>query len=261
MQALVRTITTDGAPELRIRERTVEMDRIRRELFLCHVLNYIWIELFLRLDYSIQLAVCQKGVRLEPFLYNIFWPDGSWYVLFIPSRYCDQSIVVDSCLGICECRNALYRSYSHIFHSTTFEQRAEEILTSQAQSLSYCQNTTQTIVTSTATATTLSNSTQAPRPLTSTSELPVGRRVNIAAAIGGSLGGALSLVMLGGIIAILRYRGHLRRIRAARDPSLGSHNLAENKSPEMLANAVTPFLGHYPTVSSSKLLPSECTIH
>ena len=88
----------------------------------------------------------------------------------------------------------------------------------------------------------------------------MGKRVNIAAAIGGSLGGALSLVMLGAIIAILRYRGHLRRLRAARDPILDSHNLTENKSPETPASAVTPFLGHYPTVPWSKPLPSECTL-
>ncbi|KAI0734898.1 hypothetical protein C8Q72DRAFT_331117 [Fomitopsis betulina] len=27
---------------------------------------------------NVQLAVCQKGIRLADFLYDIFWPDGSW---------------------------------------------------------------------------------------------------------------------------------------------------------------------------------------
>ncbi|KAH9832211.1 uncharacterized protein C8Q71DRAFT_266693 [Rhodofomes roseus] len=28
---------------------------------------------------TLQQAVCDRGIRLGDFLYNIFWPDGSWY--------------------------------------------------------------------------------------------------------------------------------------------------------------------------------------
>ncbi|EPS97700.1 hypothetical protein FOMPIDRAFT_123291, partial [Fomitopsis schrenkii] len=54
---------------------------------------------------SVQLAVCQNGVRLEDFLYSIFWADGSWY-------------------------------------SPDFEQSAQAILASQTKPLNPCQNTT-----------------------------------------------------------------------------------------------------------------------
>ncbi|EPS94389.1 hypothetical protein FOMPIDRAFT_62388, partial [Fomitopsis schrenkii] len=43
--------------------------------------NGTWMTFRLRLPDSVQLAVCQNHIQLEDFLYSIFWPDGSWYVL------------------------------------------------------------------------------------------------------------------------------------------------------------------------------------
>ena len=153
------------------------------------------------------------------------------------------------------------RSYSRLYCSTVFEQRAQEILASQMQSPTYCQNTTQS-ATFTAAPTTSSDGTQSPPPPASISKLPVKGKVDLSAAIGGSLGGVLGLVVLGAIIANLRYRRRLRQLRTAKDPKLDSHNLSEDRSgSETPARVITPFVGQYRAASSPARLPSECTIY
>ncbi|EPS97701.1 hypothetical protein FOMPIDRAFT_1127896 [Fomitopsis schrenkii] len=51
---------------------------------------------------SIQLAVCQNGVRLEDFLYSIFWADGSWYSIIILLR---TKLILMTSVGTCEYRH------------------------------------------------------------------------------------------------------------------------------------------------------------
>ncbi|EPS94388.1 hypothetical protein FOMPIDRAFT_1063203 [Fomitopsis schrenkii] len=196
----------------------------------------------LRLPESIQLAVCQNGVQLEDFLYSIFWADGSW-------------------------------------DFPDFEQSAQVILASQTKPISPCQNTTQSATstsvsttqsaTSTSVSTTQSaTSTSVPTMQTTTStsapttsggsqtpEAPVGGKVDVAAAIGGSLGGALGLVVLGAIVMILRYR---KRLRAA--PMNDSHDLSQIRVGSMYENIVTPFSGQYRAVSSSGNVPKGTPI-
>ena len=153
------------------------------------------------------------------------------------------------------------RPHSHLYHSTVFEQRAQEILTSQTQPLTYCQNTTQS-ATSTTAPTTSSDGIHGPPPSASTSQVLVKGKVDLSAAIGGSLGGVLGLVVLGAVIALLRYRRRLRQLRAARDPILDSHNFSEDRSgSETPARVITPFVSQYRAASSPARLPSECTIY
>ena len=79
IQAVARTTTIDGVPESQIRARTVAMAGIKRERPV-HLLKYTCANLVSRLPENIQSAICPNGVRLEQFLYSIFWPDGSWCV-------------------------------------------------------------------------------------------------------------------------------------------------------------------------------------
>ncbi|KAI0734850.1 hypothetical protein C8Q72DRAFT_328663 [Fomitopsis betulina] len=161
---------------------------------------------------SVQLAVCQQGIRLENFLYGIFWPDGSW-------------------------------------NFTDFEQQAQQILASQSQSLSYCQNTTQnvTIVTWSSAHTV---DTQSVLPAAATSadnDAPVGGKTDTTvAAVGGALGGALGLLALGVIVAMLLYRRRLRRSSAV--SMADSHDLSQNAHTSIL----TTFVGRNDSVLQSE---------
>ncbi|EPT04126.1 hypothetical protein FOMPIDRAFT_1046587 [Fomitopsis schrenkii] len=145
-----------------------------------------------------------------------------------------------------------------------FEQRAQQILASQGQPLSHCQNTTQstplTTIPNTQNATSISApTTSSPGgshtvpPPAPTSGASAGGKVNISAAVGGSLGGALGLVVLGAIIAILRYR---RRSRGTTEvPKIDSQNLSQDKVESMPESVVTPFFGKFQAISSSDHLP------
>ncbi|KAI0734897.1 hypothetical protein C8Q72DRAFT_331056 [Fomitopsis betulina] len=153
---------------------------------------------------SLQLSVCQKGIRLEDFLYSIFWPDGSW-------------------------------------NFVEYEQRAQQILASRPQSL-YCQNTTQNATSTASVAHTTSSG--------NSSVPPAVGPTNLMAAVGG-LGGALGLVVIGVIIAIIFYRRRLRR-RAAL--AVGdSPGLSHNQHESIPSSVVTPVFGQSKTVSQVQL--------
>lgn len=146
---------------------------------------------------------------------------------------------------------------SLLYHSTDFEQQAQQILASQSQSLSYCQNTTQnvTIVTWSSAHTV---DTQSVLPAAATSadnDAPVGGKTDTTvAAVGGALGGALGLLALGVIVAMLLYRRRLRRSSAV--SMADSHDLSQNAHTSIL----TTFVGRNDSVLQSEHTSSQCTI-
>ncbi|KAI0728161.1 hypothetical protein C8Q72DRAFT_412054 [Fomitopsis betulina] len=159
---------------------------------------------------SLQLAVCQNRVRLEDFLYKIFWPDGSWNFL-------------------------------------DYEQQAQQLLASQNQSLNYCNNTQNATSTASSAHTAVA-----------TSEAPVAGKVNLAAAVGGSLGGVLGLLVIGAIVVILLYRGRLRQLRGTSAVSVAdSQDLSQHKHEGIHASIVTPFFGQYRAASQSGRMPKR----
>ncbi|KAI0734883.1 hypothetical protein C8Q72DRAFT_791619 [Fomitopsis betulina] len=165
----------------------------------------------------VQLAVCQKGIRLEDFLYSIFWPDGSCAALTF-------------------------------YHSPDFEQQAQQLLVSQPQSPSYCTNTTQ-IATSTASfahTMSLGDSSIPPAANTSAGSVPpVVEKTNSPTAIG-ALGGALGLVVIGAIVAILLYRRSLRRRYAVLVAGIQERPNTHEGVP---ASGVTPFFKSFQDVA------------
>lgn len=202
-----------------------------------------------RLPDSLQLAVCQNRVRLEDFLYKIFWPDGSWYAFCSFSgerngliwRYLQElvSTKVNSTVLL-----------SHLHHSLDYEQQAQQLLASQNQSLNYCNNTQNATSTASSAHTAVA-----------TSEAPVAGKVNLAAAVGGSLGGVLGLLVIGAIVVILLYRGRLRQLRGTSAVSVAdSQDLSQHKHEGIHASIVTPFFGQYRAASQSGRMPSQCTI-
>ncbi|KAI0734899.1 hypothetical protein C8Q72DRAFT_331174, partial [Fomitopsis betulina] len=165
---------------------------------------------------SVQLAVCQEGVRLETFLYNIFWPDGSW-------------------------------------NFPEFEEQALQMIASPPQPLSYCQSTTQNATTTLSSAHPTNTQSVVPAAATSISAgsdaSVVGKMDTMVAAVGGALGGALGIVVIGVIVAFLLYRRRLRRLLAASMSE--SRDLSQNANTSNL----TPFVGHYGTVLKSEHMP------
>lgn len=131
-----------------------------------------------------------------------------------------------------------------------YEQRAQQILASRPQSL-YCQNTTQNATSTASVAHTTSSG--------NSSVPPAVGPTNLMAAVGG-LGGALGLVVIGVIIAIIFYRRRLRR-RAAL--AVGdSPGLSHNQHESIPSSVVTPVFGQSKTVSQVQLehTHSQCTI-
>ncbi|KAI0734895.1 hypothetical protein C8Q72DRAFT_330875 [Fomitopsis betulina] len=120
---------------------------------------------------SVQLAVCQKGIRLENFLYSIFWPDGSW-------------------------------------NFPDFEQQAQQILVSQPQSLSYCANTTQNATTTLNSAS--PTNTQSVPPAAVTSVAKTNTTAAVGGALGGALALVLIGAIVVAILVYRRRMRRLR---------------------------------------------------
>lgn len=56
-----------------------------------------------RLPDGLQRTVCDQGLKLNDFLYTIFWPDGSWYVSHFMCRMLPTAITQRDCaLGTSE---------------------------------------------------------------------------------------------------------------------------------------------------------------
>lgn len=184
------------------------------------------------------------------------------------------NLILRTLVGTCEYRAKYITLPSHLYYSPVFEQSAQAILASPTESLTYCPSTTQSAppttvpntqsVPPTSAPATSSDDPQTIPPPAGTSEASAGRKVSSTAAVGGALGGALGLVVLGGIIAMLRYRRRLRRLRGTTASEVPIGDIQEppqNTVERRPASGVIPFLGQYEAVSSLQdTMSSKCTI-
>lgn len=100
-QTPTHIITTGGAPGWLMRAITAELGGTSRESP-SYLRKAFVVNSHFRLPDSLQLSVCQKGIRLEDFLYSIFWPDGSWCVSRCLLGKCDGPDWGRCFTGICE---------------------------------------------------------------------------------------------------------------------------------------------------------------
>ena len=171
----------------------------------------------LRLPDGLQRTVCDQGLKLNDFLYTIFWPDGSWYVSQSMCRMLPTAPTQrDGALGTSEHSKPSDRSLITYNDSPTFSMLAKQIIGSQNnQTLDLCGSTegggSGSPVTVTVT-TTLDRS-----GATGLSLKPGADSSEMVAIVGGTLGGALGLVLLAGILAAVYVRKRILRHRCTRD--------------------------------------------
>ncbi|KZT70953.1 hypothetical protein DAEQUDRAFT_153699 [Daedalea quercina L-15889] len=161
------------------------------------------------LPVDVQQIACDKGVRLDQFLYSIFWPDGSW-------------------------------------DFNEYETQAESVLGSRTTNQTFiCGGTDTGTSNDTVTSAVIGTGMDTPGTTTITQSstaqaMPTSAGPDVVALVSGSLGGVLGLVLLGAtIVVVLRMKKHhLRQSRSNLLGTAGDPGMPES----MPVHGLTPFV-------------------
>ncbi|EIW84698.1 hypothetical protein CONPUDRAFT_134640 [Coniophora puteana RWD-64-598 SS2] len=150
---------------------------------------------------NIKLATCNTGVRLQNFLYGLFWNDGSWYYE--------------------------YTTETGVTGANTAGSNTSQLFTSQG-----CPTTTTSTTSGKSTSTSTSSGSNSPSTSQTTSNNT--SHMNIGAAVGGAVGGLAGLAILVGLgVFCWRKRKRTERERVAYIESMAQRGTRIAGGPSM----------------------------